>query len=384
MEEEHREVIAETSGVVMALSVKAELQITGLGGGDISVDGVPWQYASVADLKTLMYEQLRLPAAAKKDDILSFLAGSSGQALADSDKLSAPHIQGKKLILRGADLPPTPVRRQWFAPGAEVLLHGLQGAQELNGKRAVVAGWDALKCRFDVIMDSTKLKKSVKPENIQWAWISPLLVSPGGGDSRQAHVPIPGAFAPTQFQIPGSQGSGPSSGAGYGSATGGGGYRVADAALDNSGSSSPSRLPAAVPTAPSPSPQPSASLHRGAPAPAAASTSRPQTESAPEFDDLDSLMKELDRLKLEKERAIEEEDYDRAGALKRRHQELLAGMKDLPGKLKAAHEELEKVIADKRRAVEEEDFKLASQLKGRQKELEAQVKALEDLLANVR
>mmetsp|Transcript_5933 Transcript_5933/g.17747 ORF Transcript_5933/g.17747 Transcript_5933/m.17747 type:complete len:376 (+) Transcript_5933:110-1237(+) len=371
----------------MALSVKAELQITGLGGGDLGVDGVPWQYATVADLKTLLYEELRLPSSARKEDRISLLAGISGRPLVDDDRLSDTCARGKKLTVRGADLSPIPCRRPWFAPATEVLLHGLQSAPELNGQRATVRGWDALKWRYDVLMDSTKLVKSVKPDNLQWAWISPLAADGPGGDLRQAHVPVSGAFQPSQVPIPGTHGPG-GLGPAYGSAVDRGGpglsgpdqegCEVTYGAVPCSAAYHSAVSRAAPVAGPVLLPSPSAAAAAlAAPAERLAATAPGGPSPSLQGDDMQGLQQELQRLKLEKARAIEEEDFDRAAEVKRRQKEVEAALAELPARLKSAREKLEKVLVDKAKAVEVEDFKLASELKGRQRELEARVRELE-------
>mmetsp|Transcript_114505 Transcript_114505/g.334778 ORF Transcript_114505/g.334778 Transcript_114505/m.334778 type:complete len:327 (-) Transcript_114505:164-1144(-) len=321
----------------MALSVKAELQVTGLAGGDLGIDGVPWQTSTVAHLRELLYEQLRLPLAAHAQTPLSFLAGVSGDALADGDRLADPHVRGKKIIVRGAELPPTPVRRQWFMLHTEVMLHSLQGASELNGQRATICGWDALKCRYNVLMDATKLTRSVKPDNLRWAKISPLLVNAAGGDPRCAHVPhsLPGVGPDYSAEL--ASAVEPPFGKGED------GYEVV---LERATRSGDAAADAEL-------------LLR-------ANTS------------LRSLQLERESLLQKTAATIKEIQFRERTAWEKKAALQREVSHALSVQLETARAELRQVQEDKMRAVEVEDFKLASELKKRQQELVERVKELED------
>jgi len=152
---------------------KPALTVRSLGGGELALDGVPFQHARASDLKHLILEHLRSSkdsdAKARKlrsPGDLSLADGAGNRHLKDSDDLTDPELEFEGVALFGAELPDVPARRPWFLPGSMVVLGGLRAAAELNGQHAEVCKWGVAKGRYEVRLREGGDMKSVKADNL--------------------------------------------------------------------------------------------------------------------------------------------------------------------------------------------------------------------------
>merc|ERR1711865_376236 len=74
----------------------------------------------------------------------------------------------------GMDLPKSCVRRCWFPENSAVIIKELQKAAQLNGQRATIMAWDEEKERYEVMLDGTEERKTLKADNLEVAPIDPF------------------------------------------------------------------------------------------------------------------------------------------------------------------------------------------------------------------
>jgi len=155
--------------------------ITSLSGGRVQIFGAP-DGATIGDLSKVLYVLLRaVPQISARNRKLCnaqelTFGEEEGKPLTESQEIqtlgSPPSVS-----LLSADLAREEGHVLWFNIGAEVMVQGLKGNPELNGKRGKIQNFDGMKGRYGVQIGGVDGLKGLKPANLSPASKDPPVPS---------------------------------------------------------------------------------------------------------------------------------------------------------------------------------------------------------------